>query len=607
MGKFRFLNRRIGTVWLGLTVTSLLVAALPAADPASKRTVAPSALPVADPGWNQSLNSNQKVLQLLNRITFGPRPGDAERVSRLGISAFLEEQLRPESINDSTAEGKVASLPTLFMSSQELAENVQEAVRRAQKGARPGSVGFAPGTQSGMADRRSPLPQGAMQEASPDKTEVLGPRRAVMELAQEELLRAIYSNRQLQEEMVQFWMNHFNVFADKGADRWLITSFERDTIRPHALGKFEDLLVATAESPAMLFYLDNWLSVRPDDAGNRSHLGRAAQGLGRVIRPWAPFGLGAAGSVTPQQRSGNQPAGSAQPRPRANRHGLNENYARELMELHTLGVDGGYTQRDVIEVARCLTGWTINRPRQGGEFRFNPGMHDPGAKRVLGHKIRAGRGMEDGLEVLHILAHHPSTAHFIALKLCRRFVADDPPPSVVESASRAFMKSDGDLRAVLKTILSSPEFYSEAAYRAKVKSPFELVASSLRALGADTDAGYPLIQMLARMGQPVFEYQAPTGFPDRTATWISSGTLLARMNFALALASNRLPGTAVDWVQLEPGSGEPGPPELILEKLNQQLLEGSLTHPTRESILKQSPTLAAMTALALASPEFQRR
>jgi len=402
--------------------------------------------------------------------------------------------------------------------------------------------------------------------------------------------------------MVHFWMNHFNIFADKGADRWLITSFERDTIRPRALGKFEDLLIATAESPAILFYLDNWLSAKP----------------GFVMKPTA------------------------------NNHGLNENYARELMELHTLGVDGGYTQHDVIAVARCFSGWTLNRPRQGGECLFNPRMHDAGKKVVLGQTIRAGRGMEDGLAVLHILARHPSTAHLIALKLCRRFLADDPPPSVVKSASRAFLKSDGDLRAVLKTILRSPEFYSQAGYGAKVKSPLELVASSMRALGADTDGGYLLIQMMARMGQPMFEYQAPTGFPDRAATWINSGSLLTRMNFAFALALNHFPGTAVDWAQLKPGSGDFSP-EVTLEKLNQQLLRGSLTHETRESILSllhdpepraahqgdgqsssdvlrqpvrttsleasgsdatsegKADRLSILTALVLASPEFQKR
>jgi uncharacterized protein (DUF1800 family) len=651
----------LGTLWLGLTVSSLVVGQLPAADRALEKTAPPVARQPA--GWNQPLNSDAKILQLLNRITFGPRPGDVERVRQTGITTFLQQQLHPESLNDSTAEAKVASLPTLSMSSKVLAENFQEMIaeRRAQQQEKPDT--FAPPGRSSSAAQGSPtvqalhparkITQGEMQGASQDKAEMLGPRRAVVELAQEELLRAVYSNRQLQEEMVQFWMNHFNIFADKDAERWLITSFERDTIRPRALGKFEDLLVATAESPAMLFYLDNWLSGKPDGAGKGRQPGGGAMHL---PRPWGLFGSGTAGSLAQSQSQpansprtnavrGSQPAVPVKAKPTANNHGLNENYARELMELHTLGVDGGYTQSDVIEVARCLTGWTINRPRQGGEFLFNPRMHDTGAKVVLGHKIRAGKGMEDGLAVLHILAHHPSTAHFIALKLCRRFVADDPPPSVVENASRAFRRSDGDLRVVLKTILSSPEFYSQAAYRAKVKSPLELAASSMRALGADTDAGYPLIQMIARMGQPMFEYQAPTGFPDRAATWINSGTLLTRMNFALAFASNRFSGTTVDWTPLEPGSGDFSP-EAELEKLNQQLLQGSLTNQTRESILKQfrdpmgraayqgdgqssggalrqsvrntsldtdragvgkSGELPAMTALALASPEFQRK
>jgi uncharacterized protein (DUF1800 family) len=635
------------TLCVSLTASSLVVGQLPAADRALEKAARPADQQPADSDRNQPLNSDERILQFLNRITFGPRPGDIERVRQIGISAFLEQQLRPESLNESAAEAKVASLATLSMSSKVLAENFQEmmAERRAQQADAAGvparSSPARPG--SAAAQGSGKIMHGEAQGGSEDKAEMLGPRRAVVELAQEELLRAVYSNRQLQEVMVQFWMNHFNIFADKGADRWLITSFERDTIRPRALGKFEDLLVATTESPAMLFYLDNWLSSKPDYAGNQ----------GPVMRPGRLFGSSAAGSLaqSQNQQGNSRPAVPVKGNPTAGNHGLNENYARELMELHTLGVDGGYTQRDVIEVSRCLTGWTINRPRQGGGFLFNPGMHDRGTKVVLGHKIRAGQGMEDGLAVLHILAHHPSTAHLIALKLCRRFVADDPPPSVVESASQAFLKSDGDLRIVLKTILSSPEFYSEFAYRAKVKSPLELVASSMRAVGADTDAGYAIIQMIARMGQPMFEYQAPTGFPDRAATWINSGTLLTRMNFAFAFALNRFPGTTVDWARfggLESGS-EDFSPEAALEKLNQQVLQGSLTNPTRESILKQfrdpkaraayqgggqSPggplrepvrnasveapgsgaaaerkagKLPAITALVLASPEFQRK
>jgi len=634
----------IGTLCLALTVSLLMVGQLPAADHAPEKTARRTGWQPPDADWNQPLDSDTQILQLLNRITFGPRPGDVERVRQMGIGAFLEQQLRSESLNDAAAEAKVASLPTLSMSSKVLAQNIQEMM--AERRAKQADASGAPSHSSPAGQIRPnsvEMTQGEVQGGSQDKGEMLGSRRAVAELAQEQLLRAVYSDRQLQEVMVQFWMNHFNIFADKGADRWMITSFERDTIRPRALGKFEDLLVATAESPAMLFYLDNWLSAKPGYAGNE----------GQLTHPWRFLGAGAAGSLAQSQRAaGNSPlAAPTKAKPTANNHGLNENYARELMELHTLGVDGGYTQKDVIEVARCFTGWTINRPRQGGEFLFNSRMHDTGTKVVLGHKIRAGNGIEDGLAALQILAHHPSTAHFIALKLCRRFLADDPPASVVGSASRAFLKSDGDLRVVLKTILNSLEFYSDAAYRAKVKSPLELVASSMRALGADTDVGYPLIQMVARMGQPMFEYQAPTGFPDRAATWINSGTLLARMNFAFAFTSDRFPGTKLDWArvgELLPKSGGYSP-EAVLEKLNQQLLQGSLTNQTREAILKQlrdrqvgapfqgngpssgyvvrpparnasleasgpgaaaegqASRLPTLTALVMASPEFQRK
>ena len=290
------------------------------------------------------------------------------------------------------------------------------------------------------------------------------------------------------------------------------------------------------------------------------------------------------------------------------------------MELHTLGVEGGYTQKDVIEVARCLTGWTIDRPQKGGGFIFRPQMHDFGEKVVLGKKIRAGQGMEDGLQVMHILAHSPSTAHFIALKLCRRFVSDDPPPTIISRASRTFLKTDGDIRQVLKTILTSPEFYSQAAYRSKVKSPLELVVSSVRGLGGQTDASVPLVQMIARMGQPMFQYQAPTGFPDRASTWINSGSLLTRINFATQFAANRIQGTQVDLNGLTHELGGSSQNELV-EGLSVRLVGGELAPQTRDVILTSlsqpaGPTVAyaqpasevsVAAGLLLASPEFQRR
>jgi len=326
------------------------------------------------------------------------------------------------------------------------------------------------------------------------------------DLTEAKLLRAIYSNHQLEELLVDFWFNHFNVFLNKGADRYLMPAYEREAIRPHVFGKFYDLLLATAQSPAMLFYLDNWQSVAP-------------------------------AAVPPRA---NQ----------KNKRGLNENYGRELLELHTLGVDGGYTQKDVIEVARCFTGWTIANPRKGGGFEYNDKVHDKGLKIVLGHVIPAGGGMNDGLEVLQILAHHPSTAHFISLQLARRFVADDPPPSLVHRMAQTFSKSGGDLRQVMQSMLASPEFWSEGAYRVKIKTPFELVASTVRATNADVDSAFALGNELQKLGEPLYRKIEPTGYSNSNAEWISTAALLERMNFAVALAHNRIPGVTVqvaDW------------------------------------------------------------
>ncbi|HLY63681.1 MAG TPA: DUF1800 domain-containing protein [Terriglobia bacterium] len=588
------------TLCLALMAASMVVQPLAASDTRTASANHPSA--ADQKKWRERLPEGEETTQLLNRITFGALPGDAERVRQIGVKAFLDEQLHPERIDDTAVETRVAALPTLSMTTEELVENYPQPKQPAQL----------------QTQKNGGPPAQGQSMMEPD-----GPRRVIMELAQEEVLRAVYSKRQLQELMVQFWMNHFNIFAPKGADRWLTTSFERDTIRPRSMGKFEDLLVATAESPAMLFYLDNWMSATPNPTyrGTRGgRMGKSAPIFGR--RPFGPpGGLGRGPFGNPGM---DRPPIQAQGQPKAaqnnNRRGLNENYAREVMELHTLGVDGGYTQKDVIEVARCLTGWTIDRPRMGGEFIFRPAMHDFGEKSVLGRKIRAGHGMEDGIEVLHILAHEPATAHFIALKLCRRFVADDPPTELVEAASRTFLKSDGDIREVLKTILTSPAFDSQAAYRAKIKSPLELVASAIRGLDGKTDATVPLIQMIARMGQPMFQYQAPTGFPDRAATWINSGSLLARINFATALAANRIPGTQVVLDEGSAGQGAVSQTQFV-QQLAARLTGGDISQQTSAAViagLKEEPSaderpeiaqrqVAVATGLLLASPEFQRR
>lgn len=418
------------------------------------------------------LSQEQKTIHLLNRISFGATPEEKEKAARMGSPAYLEEQLQPERIPDPIVEERLKTLKTVRLSSKELFELY-------------------------------PPPNQAKRQGITIPSRMQGPRYVIFELQQARLLRAVYSQKQLYEVMVDFWTNHFNVFAAKGADRWLVTSYDRDTIRPHALGKFKDLLRATAQSPAMLFYLDNWLSVSPEAA------------------------------MRSRSANGNPPI----------RRGINENYARELMELHTLGVDGGYSQKDVEEVARCFTGWTIRRPRGEAEFQFNSRLHDRGEKVVLGVKIPAGGGMEDGTQVIDLLARHPSTARFIATKLVRRFVADDPPPSLVAQAAETFRRSDGDIRAVLSAIVSAPEFYSAEAYRAKIKKPLEFVASALRAVDAETDGRPPVLRYLARMGEPLFLSQPPTGYPDVGSSWISPAMLLTRMNFALDLTANRIPGT----------------------------------------------------------------
>jgi uncharacterized protein (DUF1800 family) len=402
-----------------------------------------------------------------------------------------------------------------------------------------------------------------------------------MDLTEGKLLRAIYSTHQLQELLVDFWFNHFNVFINKAADRFTVPTYEREAIRPHVFGKFYDLLLETAKSPAMLVYLDNWESV----GANSEEANRP--------RPFAPK--------------------------KQAKRGLNENYGRELMELHTLGVDGGYTQQDVINVARCFTGWTVAGPRKGGVFEYNDKMHDKGEKVVLGHVIPAGGGMNDGLKVLDILAHHPSTAHFLSLQLCKRFVADDPPPSLVNRMAAAFLASDGDLRELTRVMITSPEFWSQGAYRAKVKTPFEMVVSAVRATNADVTSTFLLAQELNKLGEPLYRKIEPTGYSNVNAEWVSSAGLLDRMNFALALAHNRVPGVKVDIAQWQTVA-ERDPMELARQILEQNpseqtktAIEKALNDPDLQKQLAQNAkagppqTPSLVAGLVIGSPEFQRR
>jgi uncharacterized protein (DUF1800 family) len=468
------------------------------------------------------LTEEQKVVHFLSRTSFGVKREDVQKVNRLGIPAYLEEQLHPERISDSLAEEKLAGLKTMRLSSRELIELYP------------------------------PPRQQAGQQEMMGQQQMQGPRTVILELQQARLLRSVYSRRQLYEIMVDFWTNHFNVFSAKGADRWLTTAYDRDTIRPHALGRFRDLLLATAQSPAMLFYLDNWLSADPN---------------------------------APAARMGG---------PNNRRRGLNENYARELMELHTLGVDGGYTQRDVQEVARCLTGWTIRQPRGEGSFYFDPRIHDTGEKIVLGNRIPPGGGMEDGLRIIELLAQHPSTARFVSLKLARRFIVDDPPTSLVNKAAEAFTKSAGDIPTVLRALIDSPEFYSPDTYQAKVKKPLEFVASALRSTGAEVQLSHQLLRYLGRMGEPLFLAQPPTGHPDVAASWTSPDMLLTRMNFATDLIANRIPGSRIKLEAL-------GDKDAFVRLISPD----SLSTATRSALAETEGSQAI--ALLMAAPEFQRR
>ena len=536
---------------------------------------------------------DQAIVHVLSRIGYGPRPGDVDKVRAMGIQRYIDEQLRPDRIADPAMAAHLDGLTSTRLSSRQIEEQYElpqlEARRLKQQNAKGGDTPAPP--VAGMP------PDPVQQKAN----------SVVVELSEQKVLRAVYSERQLEEVLSDFWFNHFNVDARKGRDRFLLTEYERDTIRPRVLGKFRDLLEATAKSPAMLFYLDNWMSARP---GPDFNLAPGAVPGGRIVR--GPFG---GRFVAPPRQTG--PDLNLAPARKKAPKGLNENYGRELMELHTLGVDGGYTQKDVTEVARAFTGWTIDNPRQGGGFKFEPRIHDTGQKLVLGHVIAAGGGERDGEQVLDILAKSPATAHFIATKLVRRFVSDTPPPALVDRAAARFRDTDGDLREVMRTILTSPEFLSPEAYRAKVKTPFEFVVSALRATGAEVADAKPLVRELQQLGMPLYQCQPPTGYKDTGEAWVNTGALVSRMNFALRLAGNQVPKVIVGNGQSSDGSHQsaagrrqaPGgglPSFVDSDAAIAQFLSGDASDTTRATIAKAT-TVPQMAALTLGSPEFQRR
>jgi len=426
------------------------------------------------------------------------------------------------------------------------------------------------------------------------------------------LQRAVYSERQLEAVMTDFWFNHFNVFFAKGADRWLIGAYEREAIRPHVFGRFEDMLLATAQHPAMLFYLDNWQNVAPDSVRPRDPRLDRLRGLSVAQRRRVLERRGvSAEQITRLEQAAQR---------RSNR-GLNENYGRELLELHTLGVDGGYSQHDVIEVARVFTGWSVvrrgemepGRPlRPQGtepralEYRYRPELHDPGTKLVLGATIEGRSGLDgqaEGREVLRMLARNPATARHIATKLATAFVSDDPSPELVEHLSTVFLETGGDLREVTRALFSFDAFYDPAIYGSKVKSPFQLVASAFRVTGADVRASRGVIQTLREMGELPYMSSAPTGYPASNPDWSSSGGLLQRVNFGLTLGAQRLDG-----VRLPPWTRDPS---LTGSDLANRILAGSdpgtLTDVLSEEADGSVEGIERALGLALGSPRFQTR
>lgn len=552
------------------------------------------------------------IAHVLNRLGYGPVPGAIERVRQMTLAAYIEQQLHPERIEDAALTARLAAYPTITLSTGELARDYYgpaEALRRQEQRAagagRPQPARPAAGV-SGQAMAGDPaMMTGAQPQRRQDRDvspELRAARQkeqqVLQDLMQARLLRAVASSRQLEEVLVDFWFNHFNVFSGKGQVRVYLTEYERDVIRPHVLGHFRDMLGAVAESPAMLFYLDNFQSVDPKAADRQAdalenRLNRAAQ-RGRGGRLG---GRGAGGLMPPAQPSNQTPADRIQ---QIRNRGLNENYARELMELHTLGVDAGYTQADVVAVARAFTGWTIDRPRDGGRFQFNAEMHDNDPKVVMGKVFTAG-GKRDGEQVLDMLASHPATATFIATKLARRFVADEPPASLVSRAATVFLETKGDLREVTRAIVTSPEFFSAEARRSKVKTPLEFVASAVRASGAIVNTPQPLVQALRGLGMPLYGAQPPTGWGDTAQDWVNTGALLNRLNFSVQLASGQVRGIRVNVRSLAPDTSEASRHALV-----DALLLGDASAATRDTLAKaDSPQ--QLIALTLGSPEFQKR
>jgi uncharacterized protein (DUF1800 family) len=570
-------TRRVARLLARLGVLAALSAC---AHPAPTLVVPEPSLP--ERGEPRELAVDQQAKQALARLTYGARPGESALVLREGLDHWLTRQLTPENWPDAGADSVLARYPAAAMTIRALVDSSPQQdifVRR-----RRIELGLAP---------NAPYVLTAEDSARFRAMNDVGNRR-VQQYLGAKLARAVSSDHQLQEVMTDFWENHFSVFLGKMPTQFTMLEYDRDVIRPHALGKFRELLGAVAHSSAMLYYLDNQASTADS--------GRMTLFVSRNLAAAKTAKDTVRGRAAALRRRG----------------GLNENYGRELMELHTLGVDGGYTQADVINVARALTGWSLQSPREGMGFVFNATTHDAEPKVVLGHELPAGRGEEDGEEVLDILARHPSTAHYIATKLVRHFVSDTPPASLVDRAARTFTETDGDIRQVLAVIVSSPEFYSRAAVRAKVKTPYEVVASTYRVLGGHPDTLFRSMQLAAVLGQPIFGHLTPDGWPDVADAWMNTGSVLARINFGSDVASGRVVGITPSKMALTAQMTGASREEQV-DAVAAAVLQGEMSPDTHQVLMAGANPLAAsgtprgrvpafveLIGLALGAPEFQR-
>ena len=515
------------------------------------------AAPLQSPTPATALTPRDSAFHALNRLAYGPRPGEVPRVAAEGVMRWIDRQLSVDGIDDHGLAERERQFQVLEYDRGDLAAMYTAA----QRERRERKLAAAPDTMADK-DAASPIAQRG--------------RRLAGEFADLAVVRAALSERQLYEIMVDFWTNHFNVYFAKGADRFLTPDYIEHTIRPRAMGKFADLLIATAKSPAMLFYLDNWESVAP-------------------------------GTSPPFPRSARRRGGQGvRPMPK----GINENYARELLELHTLGVDGGYTQQDVIDVARIFTGWSIERPQQGGDFEFHDWAHDRGDKQVLGVRFEGGHNMDEGIRLLKLLASDPATMHHVSHKLCQRFVSDDPPDGCVDDAVAAWKRSSGDMRDVLRAIFHGPDFWAAENVRAKVKTPLEFVVSAARAVDAQPDTSPRLAQVVARLGEPLYLHVAPDGYPERETAWVNSGALLDRMNAAVALAAGKLQGVTVALDSIVSAGGA----EELIGVVNEKILGGTMSENTKQVLRRELAGIsdpmqarALAVGLAIGGPEFQRQ